>query len=48
MIDDCCDGDRHEIKRDSRGLAGEHATPLVWGQVLEIILIRKLYILCIG
>ena len=27
LIVHCCDGDRHEIKRDSRGLAGEHATP---------------------
>ena len=27
MIADCCDGDRHEIERDSRGLAGGHATP---------------------
>ena len=23
----CRDGDRHEIERDSRGLAGGHATP---------------------
>ena len=27
LIADCCDGDLHEIKRDSRGLAGGHATP---------------------
>ena len=26
LIADCRDGDRHEIKRDSRGLAGGHAT----------------------
>ena len=35
LIADCCDGDRHEIKRDSRGLAGGHATPDVWGQLFR-------------
>ena len=30
LIDDCCDGDRHEIKRDSRGLWGRHSTPRLW------------------
>ena len=34
LITDCCDGDRHEIERDSRGLAGGHAPPRFWGQVL--------------
>ena len=29
LIADCCDGDRHEIERDPRGLAGGHATPVV-------------------
>ena len=32
---DCGDSDRHEIERDSRGLAGGHATPHVWGHVLR-------------
>ena len=35
LIADCCDGDRHEIKRNSRGLAGGYATPGLWGQVLR-------------
>ena len=34
LFADCCDDDRHEIERDPRGLAGGHATPRLWGQVL--------------
>ena len=35
LIDDCCDGDRHEIKRDSRGLSGRHSTPRLWDKCSE-------------
>ena len=35
LIADCSDGDRHEIERNSRGLAGRHATPRLWGQALR-------------
>ena len=31
LIADCYDGDRHEIERDSRGLAGGQATPPLMG-----------------
>ena len=30
LITDCCNGDRQEIERDARGLAGGHATPRLY------------------
>ena len=35
LIVDCCDGDRHEIELDSRGLAGGHATPTYGDKYFE-------------